>query len=257
MTTLDDVEAFMFAYRELHLPGKTYAFQALYRLYKEIRNSDLWLDNEELKKSKDQILSSLAMQVISAGMMAIEDFVKMSYCMSRDILEIPNTMVGYKELNDMLAYFDKGISAQGYKTFTNVLHYLDENDLTDSEFGFLDAEDREIILRQHAQNAKAACHTYTYAVRVYETFRRSYNKHKHGYLFLFSMGFPYPAPAPFDKLMPAIPFFADENNATTAEPVFVGELALDRLVLLLSGVFSLLRDFTNNVTVRCKYGEEG
>jgi hypothetical protein len=258
LTTLDEVEAFMFAYRELHLPGKQYALQALYRLYKEIRNNDLWLATDELRKNKDQVLASIAMQVISACMMAIEDFVKMSYCMSRDILEIPNSMASYIDLNDILEYFEKSIGAQGIKTFANVLHCADRDDLARSEFDFLTAQDKDIIVRQHDQNAKAVAHTYSYTTRVYETFRKPYNKHKHGYLFLFSMGFAQStAPPPFDKLSPAIPYFADEKNLNVAEPVFVGEVVLDKLALLLfggGGIFSILRDYTNNLTARCKYG---
>jgi hypothetical protein len=223
----------------------------------KIRNNDLWLASEELKKNKDQILSSIAMQIISAFMMTIEDFLKMSYGMSRDILEIPSTMASYREVNDVLKFFEKGVSAQGIKTFANVLHCADRDDLARSEFDFLTAQDKDIIVRQHDQNAKAVAHTYRYATRVYETFRKPYNKHKHGYLFLFSMGFAQStAPPPLDKLSPAIPYFADEKNLNVAEPVFVGEVVLDKLALLLfggGGVFSILRDYTNNITARCKY----
>lgn len=231
------------------------------RLYNEARENDLWLDSKELKASKDQILSSIAMQVISAGMMAIEDYVKMCYCMSRDVLKIPATMAAPRRLNSMLQYFRQSTKTtktdpEGLRTFKRVLHCLDEQDVQDAGFQFLSSDDKAIILRQHAQNARAVKHTYSYAVRVYETFRNAYNKHKHGHLFLFSMGSPYLASPPLDKLTPAIPYFA-RNDVSEAEPVFIGNLVLNRLVFLLlagGGVFSLLRDLTLNVTTRCKYG---
>jgi hypothetical protein len=255
--TLEDVEAFMFAYRELHLPGKINAVSAIYRLYKEMKNKDLWLDNEDLRKNKDAILSALGMQVISSNMMLIEDFVKMCYCMSRDILTIPMTMASYAQLDQTEKFFEDSIAAEGDRAFINTLHYLDENDLDAPDFAFLSQNDKKVVMRQHIQNARALKHTYTYAVRVYQTFRRAYNKHKHGHPFLFSMGFTQNAPAPFDKLSPAIPYFADENNLRTAEPVFIGELVLEKIHLLIEGgggVFSLLRDLTTNVTLRCKCG---
>src|SRR5208283_5891045 len=116
----------------------------------------------------------------------------------------------------------------------------------------------EIIIRQHKQNAKSARHTYAYAVRVYETFRKPYNKHKHGHPFLFSMGTAQSAAPPlFSRLSPALPYFADESNLEIVEPVFIGEVVLDKIHTLIEGgggVSSLLRDFTDNVIIRCKYG---
>ena len=93
---------------------------------------------------------------------------------------------------------------------------------------------------------------------IYETFRRPYNKHKHGHPFLFSMGTtPQAAPTPFSRLSPAVPYFADESNLEIVEPVFIGEVVLDKIHTLIEGgggVSSLLRDFTDNVIIRCKYG---
>jgi hypothetical protein len=257
-TTLDDVEAFMFAYRELHLPGKVNANSAIFRLYKEMKHKDLWLETEDLKKNKDPILSALSMQVVSSTMMLIEDFVKMCYCMSQDILTIPSTMASYTELTDMLQYFENEMASKGDEAFLNILHYSDRKELDEQDFTFLTEDDKQLILRQHQQNAKAVKHTYSYAVRVYATFRRSYNKHKHGHPFLFSMGLQQPsAPAPFDKLAPAIPYFANEKNVAIAEPVFVGEVVLDKINGLIEGagaLRSLLYDLTMNVTIRCKCG---
>jgi hypothetical protein len=258
VVTLDDVEAFMFAYRELHLPGKINAISAIFRLYKEMKHKDLWLENEDLKKNKDAILSALAMQIISSSMMLIEDFVKMCYCMSQDILAIPATMASYAELTGMLQYFKQDMASRGDDVFFQILHYLDENELNGKDFAFLAEHDKQLVLRQHRQNAKAVKHTYSYAVRVHATFNKSYNKHKHGHPFLFSMGSQQPPPpSPFDKLVPAIPYFANERNLTKAEPVFIGEAVLDKINGLLEGtggLRSLLYDLTMNVTLRCKCG---
>jgi hypothetical protein len=256
--TLEDVEAFMFAYRELHLPGKINANSAIFRLYKEMKHKDLWLATEDLKKIKDAILSALAMQTISSTMMLIEDFVKICYCMSQDILTIPATMASYTELNNMLQYFESEKVSKGDDAFLNILHYLDRDELNGQDFTFLTEDDKQLVLRQHRQNAKAVKHTYNHAVRVYATFRQSYNKHKHGHPFLFSMGLQQPsAPAPFDKLTPAIPYFANEKDVRVAEPVFVGEVVLDKINGLIEGaggLRSLLYDLTMNITIRCKCG---
>src|SRR5208283_2638583 len=176
--TLDGVEAFMFAYHELHLPGKVNAASAIYRLYREMKSKDLWLDNESLKSNKDAILSAIAMQVVSSSMMIIEDFVKICYSMMYDILKIPSVMVSYATIDSMLKDVDRNLITEGDQVFLRVFHYLDEADLKASAFAFLTQKDKEIIIRQHKQNAKSARHTYAYAVRVYETFRKPYNKHK-------------------------------------------------------------------------------
>ncbi len=254
MTTLDDVESFMFAYRELHLPGKLQIFSSLHRLYEEISQKDLWLERQEQRERKDQILNSLAMATISSAMMILEDFFYTCYSLSQDTLKVPETLAEYRRSREIVSYLEANVNRQ---FCVRILHYVWHDDLNRHEYEFLTTEDKTIIVKQHGQNARALDHTLRIALRVYRMFSDAYNKYKHGFLFLFrSLGGESGTPELVQKLGPMIPYFADPTDPVRVTSIFVGAAVLDKLRTLFAGsggVFQILWDLTMNLTALCKY----
>lgn len=262
MTALDDVESFMFAYRELHLPGKVQTFSAFIRLYEEISQRDLWLERNEQRQRKDQILNSTAMGTITLGMMILEDFFYTCYSLSRDILRIPNTLAKYRKPSRVVRYLQKNlgrkVNTQVSKEFClSLFHYVSKKDLEKPEYNFLSPQDKVLIMRQHEQNARALEHTLRIALRAYRTLSDAYNKYKHGFLFLFrNLDDSSQVPKLVQQLGPQILYFKDPEDPKEVTPVFVGPAVLEKLRTLIAGeggVFKMLWDLTMNVTTVCKY----
>lgn len=157
LTNLIDVDSFMFSYRELHLPAKMQTFSALIRMYDEISLRDLWLDNEEQRKRKDQIVNSVAMLTVSSSMMILEDFFYTCYSLNqRDPLRIPKTLAQYRRPSDVVKDLSK---KNGVEFCLNLLHYAKESDLRSSDYSFLTDDEKSLILRVHDHNARALSHT--------------------------------------------------------------------------------------------------
>lgn len=256
--SFEDIEALMFVYRELHLGGKVTTFAALHRLYKEIKHHNRWLDEEDLKR-KDQILNSLALIVISNGLMVIEDFISLCNWISEDFKNLPSHICRYRKAATIADDLETKLNSKIDTPFYEMLSYLTESDLRSPELAFLSKTDKLLISKQHAQNVNAFKHTLRLALKTYAALSDPYNKYKHGFLFGFRISAFAPESMPeFAKTLgPMIPYFANPNNPTSPTPVFVGEFLLDKIDQLLYGggsIFQLYWDITENVTIRCKYG---
>jgi hypothetical protein len=247
----------MFAYRENHLPGKAQSFRYMYKLFKEIKNGNLWLD-DALKAKKDLILNGIAMSTISIGMTILEDFLVMCYATSHDLRQIPIQMSAYRRAARIAENFSK-IDRDDLRPYYEMLHYLTFDDLSLTALDFLTEEEKRKIAELHEQNARAFRHTFKHALRFYLSFADAHNKFKHGFMFLFDMMGDRTEDAPdwVRKLGPVIPYLATEDDLSEASCVFVGETVLDKLNMLLTGgggVVNLLWDLTMNVTFACKCG---
>lgn len=146
-------------------------FQYLHKLWNKLEQKNLWLTND-MKKNKNMIVNSLALNVLSSGLMILEDFLVACKSIKTDIKSIPLKRVSYKKTANILKFMGNILTCQTEDPFYELLHYIKPRDLEVSEMNFLTKSEKEMIITHHKENIRAFKHTLKHVVRFFRLFQK-------------------------------------------------------------------------------------